>query len=94
MNGCELVTIVSTLACAIAKDRTINEITILGAIFTQLGDSLATIAATRTIDEPEQSIEEDSKLDSSLSQEKSSNQNQGKQQSKCQKQQSKWKLKF
>lgn len=47
MNPCELVTLVSSLACLIAKDKSQEEITLLGAIFTQLGDSLATIAATQ-----------------------------------------------
>ena len=47
MNGCELVTLISTLACAIAKDKTIDEISLLATIFTQLGDSLATIAITK-----------------------------------------------
>lgn len=47
MNGCELVTLISTLACIIAQDKTTDEITLLAVIFTQLGDSLATIATTR-----------------------------------------------
>ncbi|MGN1269555.1 MAG: DUF6774 domain-containing protein [Clostridia bacterium] len=48
MEGCELVTLISTLACAISKDKTVDELNLLAAIFTQLGDSIATIAATRT----------------------------------------------
>lgn len=48
MNGCELVTFISTLACAITQDKTIDEISVLAAIFTQLGDSLATIAITKS----------------------------------------------
>lgn len=47
MNGCEIVNLVSILSCAIAKDRKTEEIQLLAAIFTQLGDSLATIAITR-----------------------------------------------
>ena len=47
MNGCELVTLISTLACIIAQEKTKDEITLLAVIFTQLGDSLATIATTR-----------------------------------------------
>lgn len=48
MEGCELVTLVSAIACAIAKDKDNDELSLLAAIFTQLGDSLATIVATRS----------------------------------------------
>lgn len=47
MNSCELVTLISTISCAIARGKTINEINLLSAIFTQIGDSLATIAITQ-----------------------------------------------
>lgn len=47
MNSCELVTLVSSLACLIAKDKTQEELSLLAAIFTQLGDSLATTAAVQ-----------------------------------------------
>lgn len=47
MNGCELVTLVSTLACIISQDKTADEIALLATIFTQLGDSLVTIAITK-----------------------------------------------
>lgn len=47
MDSCELVTLISTLACSIAKDRTTDEINTLAVIFTQLGDTLTTIATTR-----------------------------------------------
>lgn len=47
MNSCELVTLISTISCAIAKGKTINEINLLSAIFTQIGDSLATIAVAQ-----------------------------------------------
>lgn len=36
MKNCELVTMVSTLACTIAKGKTKEELGILAAIFTQL----------------------------------------------------------
>lgn len=49
MKGCELVTLISTLACAIAKDKTVEELSLLSVIFTQLGDSLATIILTKDI---------------------------------------------
>lgn len=44
MQSCELVTMISTLACCIAKDKTPDEINMLAALLTQLGDTLATIA--------------------------------------------------
>ena len=45
LNPCELVTLISSLACAISKTFRPEEISILAAVFTQLGDSLATILA-------------------------------------------------
>lgn len=47
MNGCEIVTLVSTLACIISQDKTAEELALLATTFTQLGDSLATIAITK-----------------------------------------------
>lgn len=44
MGSCELVTLISTLACFIAKDKSIDELNFLAVLFTQLGDTLATIA--------------------------------------------------
>ena len=36
MQNCEFVTFISALACAIAKDKSQDELNILSAIFTQL----------------------------------------------------------
>lgn len=44
MNSCELITFVTAIACQIAQDNTTDEVEVLGAIFTQLGDTLTTIA--------------------------------------------------
>ena len=44
MNSCEFVTFISALANIIAEGKTQNEIDILSAFFTQLGDTLATIS--------------------------------------------------
>ena len=52
MNPCELVTLVSTLSCLIADNSTDDELSILSAIFNQLGDSLATILACRSTNSP------------------------------------------
>lgn len=49
MNPCELVSVISSIACIIAKDKTIDELNILSVIFTQLGDTLATIATQKSI---------------------------------------------
>ena len=44
MNSCEFVTLISTLACSIANGKSQKEIETLSVFFTQLGDTLATIA--------------------------------------------------
>ena len=49
MDGCSLNLAVSALACAISRDKSADEITLLSLLFTQLGDSLATIAGGDTI---------------------------------------------
>lgn len=48
MNADCLPATIGTLACAIAKDCSDEEIGLLSAIFVQLGDSLAAILAART----------------------------------------------
>lgn len=45
MNSCAFVNFISLLACEIAKDKSQNELAILAAFFTQLGDTLSTLAA-------------------------------------------------
>ena len=49
MNSCELVNLVSMLSCLIVQNYNDNEIGLLAAIFTQLGDSLATILANNAV---------------------------------------------
>lgn len=44
MNSCELVTFISSVACAISKSCDPDEIPLLAAVFTQLGDTLTTIS--------------------------------------------------
>lgn len=44
VNPCEFVNLISSLATCIAKDKTEEEISLLAATFTQLGDTLATLA--------------------------------------------------
>ena len=43
MGNCEFVTLISVLACNIAKGKTPEEIAVLSALFVQLGDTLATL---------------------------------------------------
>lgn len=45
MNSCELITLVSTLACAITNCFSKEDAAILAAVFVQLGDSIATALA-------------------------------------------------
>lgn len=52
MNCCELVTFISTLSCLIADNSTDDELSILSAVFTQLGDSLTTILTCRSNNNP------------------------------------------
>lgn len=44
MDPCAFVNFISLLACEIAKEKTPEEVGILSAFFTQLGDTLATLA--------------------------------------------------
>ena len=47
MNSCELVTFISTIACAIASNKSQEEVELLAVLFTQLGDTLSTISITK-----------------------------------------------
>lgn len=49
MHEAELTASITALANAIAKERELNEVALLASIFVQLGDTLATIAACRSI---------------------------------------------
>lgn len=50
--SCELVMAISAIACQIAKDKTADEIALLSSVFSQLGDTLATIAAQNALCSP------------------------------------------
>lgn len=43
MNSCELVTLISSIACTIAKNCSPEDISLMAAIFNQLGETLGTI---------------------------------------------------
>ena len=49
MNSCELVNLVSALSCLIIQNYNTEQIGVLAAVFTQLGDSLATILANEAL---------------------------------------------
>lgn len=49
MNPCELTATITALANAVARDLTLNELNLWSAVFTQFGDTLATIATQRTL---------------------------------------------
>lgn len=47
MEACELVSLISAISCYIGKNNTVEELEELSVIFSQLGDTLATIALSR-----------------------------------------------
>ncbi len=51
MDECELIALVSAVACGISKCCSENEMTLLSVVLTQLGDTLATVLAQREINE-------------------------------------------
>jgi len=51
MEDCELVMIISSIACAISKCCSEDEVSILSVVFTQLGDTLATLLTQKEIRE-------------------------------------------
>ena len=51
MEDCELIFLISTIACSIIKCCPEDDISILAAAFTQLGDTLATLLAQKEVRE-------------------------------------------
>ena len=49
MNPCQLTASITAIANGLASKLSIEETTLLAAVFVQLGDTLATIATQRTI---------------------------------------------
>ena len=45
MRSCELVTLITAIACSISQCYPSEELPVIAAIFTQLGDTLGTIIA-------------------------------------------------
>lgn len=50
LNSCEFVSLITSIACVIAKDKSVDELNLLSTVFSQLGDTLATIAAKESCD--------------------------------------------
>jgi hypothetical protein len=49
MNPCELTVSITAVANALASQLTADELSILGAVLSQLGDTLTTIATQRSV---------------------------------------------
>lgn len=49
MNPCELTASITAIANTLACNLTQDELTLLGTVLTQLGDTLSTIAAHKSI---------------------------------------------
>lgn len=49
MGACELTASITAIANILSRDLGANEIGVLAAVFTQLGDTLSTIAAQRAL---------------------------------------------
>jgi len=49
MNSCELVAYITAIACTISKCYSDEEIALMAAAFTQLGDTLTTILAQNEV---------------------------------------------
>jgi hypothetical protein len=48
MNPCELTVFITTIANTLSCNLSIDELNLLGVIFTQLGDTLTTIATQKS----------------------------------------------
>lgn len=58
MDECELISLITAIACGITKCCTNNDMTMMSVIFTQLGDTLATVLAQREIKEDQASTQQ------------------------------------
>ncbi|MGN1195846.1 MAG: DUF6774 domain-containing protein [Acutalibacteraceae bacterium] len=55
MNPCELTASITAIANMLAGKLTVDELNLLGAVLSQLGDTLTTIAAQRILCESKES---------------------------------------
>lgn len=49
MQSCELVAAITAAACSLSAGKTPDELALLASVFSQLGDTLATIAAQEAV---------------------------------------------
>ncbi|OYP00860.1 hypothetical protein C8E03_11420 [Lachnotalea glycerini] len=63
MDECELVAFISAIACSISKCYTTDELSLFSSMFSQLGDSLGTIAARRDLCETGSSTDNNNNID-------------------------------
>ncbi len=49
MNACELTASITAIANILSTELTVNELNLWAAVLTQLGDTLATIAAQKSL---------------------------------------------
>lgn len=61
MDSCELITLITAIACALTKCCSEDELSILAVSFTQLGDTLGTYLTKEELNEKKQNINSDSK---------------------------------
>lgn len=66
MGSCELVNLISMLTCLIVENYNDDEIALLAAIFTQLGDSLATILANNAVIDSKKNIDNKNQINAIL----------------------------
>ncbi|MCI8517013.1 MAG: hypothetical protein HFG75_09140 [Hungatella sp.] len=52
MQPCELTVAISILACCIAEGKSEDEIALISSVFSQLGDTLATLTAQQALCSP------------------------------------------
>ena len=52
MQSCDLVLSISALACCIAEGRSPEDLALLSAVFSQLGDTLDTLSAQKALCAP------------------------------------------
>ncbi|HWT73547.1 MAG TPA: hypothetical protein VN258_02345 [Mobilitalea sp.] len=66
MNSCEIVSLVTAIACTIAKCTPKEDVPIIAAIFGELGATLATITVIQEASENQQPIPEITPPDTSI----------------------------
>ena len=66
MAPCEYSAMITSIACLIAKDKSQEELTLLATTFSQLGDTLATMAAFEVLCCPTEDKDKENKGDKAI----------------------------